>query len=288
MNRFGLLMVAVLMQSAFAQNVVLPDPTDANFCQAVQQYMSSTAMESGRRQALRDALNTDFTRLRERLAGPERERLDIYETAIAEFDRRYALRESVSCDAPPAPRDASETSRMESMMDLATLALECGLTNVIGVSVGTASSHDQHFPRYDGVGKIPVHGDDLFGALTNQVHQFHWGMLRKMLDTLEESAAAGDETIVIYTSPRGASKYSSHHGINTRWPVMMLAKSPTLQLGGRYLRYPAGERSFAEFCRSLCQVVGVCPDGFATGSDVVGPVRGLLDEVVGSSQSACG
>jgi len=46
MNRFGLLMVAVLMQSAFAQDVVLPDPTDANFCQAVQQYMSSTAMES--------------------------------------------------------------------------------------------------------------------------------------------------------------------------------------------------------------------------------------------------
>ena len=46
MNRFGLLMVAVLMQSAFAQDVVLPDPTDANFCQAVQQYMSSTTMES--------------------------------------------------------------------------------------------------------------------------------------------------------------------------------------------------------------------------------------------------
>jgi hypothetical protein len=247
-------------------------------------------VEDGRRQALRDALRTDFARLRQRLAGPERERLDVYETAITEFDRRYELRETVSCDAPPSARDGSETSRMESMMDMATLALECGLTNVVGVAVGTPDSHDTHFPRYDGIGTISVHdyGSAQYGALLDEVHKFHWRKLREMLDALEASGSPDDETIVIYFSPRGNNDHGSHHGTPGRWPVMMLARSSNIQLGGRVLRYPTGERSFAEFCRSLCQVVGVCPDGFATGSNVVGPVRGLLSEVVGSSQSACG
>ncbi len=251
---------------------------------------NGAALETGRREALRDALRADFNRLRQRLAGPERERLDVYETAIAEFDRRFELRETLSCDSPPGARDATETSRMESMMDIATLALECGITNVIGVAVGTADHHDEHFPRYDGIGTIPVHdyNSERYMDLLDEAHQFHWTLLRKTLDTLELSDQPDDETFIIYTSARGTSRNSSHHGAVERWPVMMFAKSPNVQLGGRFLRYPPMERSLAEFFRSACQVVGVCPDGFATGDYVAGPVNGLLSEVVGSSRSACG
>ena len=46
MNRLYPLFAAVLMQPVLAQDIVLPAPTDGNFCQAVQQYMSSTAVES--------------------------------------------------------------------------------------------------------------------------------------------------------------------------------------------------------------------------------------------------
>jgi hypothetical protein len=46
MIRLLLIVTAFLMQSAFAQNVELPDPTAPDFCQAVQKYMSSTAMDS--------------------------------------------------------------------------------------------------------------------------------------------------------------------------------------------------------------------------------------------------
>lgn len=250
---------------------------------------SSGVTERNRRQALRDALQTDFARLRGRLAGPERERLDVYETAIAEFDRRYELRENVSCDGVPVARDGSETTRMESMMDMATLSLACGLTNVVGVAVGTATSHDAHLPRYDGIGTIPVHdyGTTRYADRMTEVHQFHWTILRKTLDALAQSDASDDETFILYVSPRGTSMNDSHHGRQDRWPVMMLARSPNLQLGGRFLRYAPRERSFAEFCQSLCQVVGVCPDGFGTGSHVAGPVQGLLDEVVGSTQPSC-
>ncbi len=250
---------------------------------------SGDAMEAGRRQALRDVLSSDFSRLRQRLAGPERERLDVYETAIAEFDRRYELRENVSCGTPPSGQDNTENSRMESMMEMATLALECGLTNVVGMAVGTANSHDEHFPRYEGIGTVPVHEyNSVYGDLTDKVHHFHWGLLRNMIESLDQSGHPDDETIIVYMTPRGMSNYSAHHGQNTRIPLMMFAKSPNIQLGGRFLRYPPHERSLAEFFRSLAQVVGVCPDGFATGDSVVGPVRGLLDEVVGSTQSACG
>ena len=46
MNRLFLFLAAVLLQPAFAQDVILPDPTDSNFCQAVQKVMSNTNMDS--------------------------------------------------------------------------------------------------------------------------------------------------------------------------------------------------------------------------------------------------
>jgi len=251
---------------------------------------SGELVESERRLALRDALRADFARLRQKLAGPERERLDVYETAIAEFDRRFELRGTVSCDSPPGPRDGTETSRMESMMDMATLALECGLTNVVGIAVGTEDSHDRHFPRYDGIGEVPVHDykppgnyeGARYGELLDEVHQFHWQLLRRTLDTLDQSADPNDETLVIYTASRGCSMEASHHGKVDRWPTLLLARSPNIQLGGRFLRYPPNQRSLAELFRSAAHIMGVDPTGFGTGSNVVGPVNGLLSEVVNS------
>jgi hypothetical protein len=245
--------------------------------------------EDARRQALRDALNTDFGRLRSRLAGPERERLDVYESAIVEFDRRFELRSSVSCDSPPAVDEQSATTRMESMMDIATLALECGLTNVVGAAVGTADHHDEHLPRYDGIGEIPVHdyGGTTYGQRMDQLHQFHWTLLRRMIDTLGASGAPDDETYVLYVSTRGASLNRSHHAKLDRWPLLLYADAPNVDLGGTFVRYPAEQRSFAEFCRSLSQLAGVCPGDFGTGSHVAGPVNGMLPEVVGSSSAAC-
>jgi hypothetical protein len=46
MNRLCPFIVAALMQPALAQDIVLPDSTDRGFCQAVQKYMSSTAIDS--------------------------------------------------------------------------------------------------------------------------------------------------------------------------------------------------------------------------------------------------
>jgi hypothetical protein len=46
MHRLPPLIIALLLQPAFAQTPQLPDPTDLNFCQAVQKFMSNTTVES--------------------------------------------------------------------------------------------------------------------------------------------------------------------------------------------------------------------------------------------------
>jgi hypothetical protein len=46
MSRLFLIVIAILLQPAYAQNALLPDPTDPNFCQAVQKFMASTEVES--------------------------------------------------------------------------------------------------------------------------------------------------------------------------------------------------------------------------------------------------
>jgi hypothetical protein len=46
MSRLFLIVAAIFLQPAFALDATLPDATDPNFCQAVQKFMSNTAVES--------------------------------------------------------------------------------------------------------------------------------------------------------------------------------------------------------------------------------------------------
>lgn len=242
-----------------------------------------------------DGMRADIRRLEAHLAGPERRKLDHYLAAIEDFEKRLTLASNLRCKAPPfADTGTTVEDRLEQMTEMATLALVCGLTNVVGVSVGVGDSHVQ-FPKYtrlhvgtrfEAEGGIHSHGHsppEVLGEAWNILHNFHGTLIGRMADALaglrEGDRTALDGSVFLYMSDNGGEHHSKHN----RYPLFLLGNAGgKLRTEGRFLRYPAkgqkGARSLADLFCTLATACGVPTDSFGKGGNE--PVQGPLSEIL--------
>ena len=186
------------------------------------------------------------------------------------------------------------------MLDLAAVALRCGMTRVVGCSLGGGNSHF-HFPglvgphvgtMFEAQGFVGEHGHDgdekyLAGRtiswkwLSTQVAQF--------LRQLETPGLSGrplmDDTIVVLFSDSG----HAHHNLeNSNWRFVVIAgKNVPLRTGGRMLSFGwdvpweplnGQSRSVASLYCSLATAAGVPLSAFAGdggGARTNGPLTAL-------------
>jgi hypothetical protein len=242
-----------------------------------------------------DGMRADIKRLEGALAGPERRKLEHYLAAVEDFEKRMKLAATLSCQTPPFT-DATNTveDRLEAMTELATLALVCGMTNVVGVSVGTGDSHTD-FPKYtrlhvgtrfEAEGGIHSHGhspDEVLGAAWDILHDFHATLIGRMADALaairEGDGTALDNSVFVYLSDNGGIHHSKHE----RFPLVILGNAGgKLRSDGRFIRYPKkgtkGSRSLADLHCTIATACGVPTDSFGKGGNepVTGPLEGIL------------
>jgi len=112
---------------------------------------------AARTRSLLDAATADILSLQSRLGSAERDKLDLHLTSLRELEQRLSGggtgtggTGSASCDAPSlgaGPWDASALSdpahfpaQLEAQLDLAVLAMECGLTRVATVQCSMHTS----------------------------------------------------------------------------------------------------------------------------------------------------
>jgi hypothetical protein len=255
---------------------------------------------AARGKLLLDALRGDVQRLRTSLATTERGQLDQYLNAIDDFDRRENAPLPGRCDPaglPAAPGvNGTAEDKLEAMNAMASLALGCGLTNVMGVSVGTGNSHS-FFPNWkracvgspmfeasgiDGE-SIGHKGPAIYGAAMDLVHNFNATMMAhtiKLLSSLPEgNGTAFDNTTFLYLSDNA----EAHHANHMRWPSVLIGTAGgALKADGRFLRYPkrgsTGWRSMADLFCTLSTAAGAPTDTF--GKDGPEPVKGPLPEIL--------
>lgn len=244
---------------------------------------------------VRDRILPDLNRLRAALAPEDRIGLERYEEAVVDFDERQAAAADMGCPstAPsPVGGDVQAESHLVSMMNQTALVFQCGLTNVVGVSIGTSNNHNQHMPyyaemsrRYEGPGDGPKywhHGakdteDNMTQAMTTRrlFHETHYREIATLLETLantqeSDGSSALDHTVVCYTSGNSVFQ-GSHHGWHTHhWSSLLIAGDQTdFHTAGRYMRFRThhqfrGEPAMmAEFYRALALGLGVNPGNFA-------------------------
>lgn len=228
-------------------------------------------------------VSADVNRLRAKLAGPERRQLDGYLEGLDAFDRR---RSGAACLAPSAPSaERGAVKEVPVMLDLAATALKCGMTKVVGCSVGGGNSHF-HFPglvgphvgtMFEAQGFVGEHGHDGAEKYTaGRTIAWNWlsTEVAKFLRALEAPGLSGrpiiDDSIVVLFSDSG----HDHHNLeNSNWRFIVIAgKDVPLRTGGRMLsfawdvpweRLNAESRSVASFYCSLASAAGVPLTSFA-------------------------
>jgi hypothetical protein len=281
-----------------------------------------------KRHLLLDAIRADVARAQRNLAGAERAKLDQYLKAITNLEQSEMAAKAVSCTAPgqwmrEESYDASSVQnprvpnedKIEAMTEMAILALTCGLTNVVGVSIGCGNGHGQapygrihKGTMFEGQGWLAPHllGHDdgvmgmpdpthvsgvksRYGVCQDIMHAYHAKLLAHIADSLaaikEGDKTAFDNSVLVYTNDNG----EGHHSEKARWPVVVIGDAGgKLKSDGRFLRYavppvdrskqPTPAASLADFWCSIATAMDAPTSTFGKGGRE--PVKGPLPEIM--------
>lgn len=254
---------------------------------------------AAKQRVLLDTMRADIKRLQGAFAGAERQKLDHYLGAIEDFERREKAAAGITCKVPfaapgtaGAPPTTTVEDRLESMNEMAILALACGLTNVVGISVGTGNSHN-NFPDFGRIGKgtpwekVFAAGHDIGhqvpavqGPVMDLIHNFNGGLIARMLEALAKievgDATLADNSVMLYTSDNA----EEHHATHRRWPAVLIGTAGgKIRADGRFIRYPrkgtTGSRSMADLFCTIATAVGAPTNEFGKGGNE--PVQGPLE-----------
>jgi Protein of unknown function (DUF1552) len=195
-----------------------------------------------------DAVNQDVKRLRGKLGGADRGKIDQYVDAVRDVERRIQLAESQSKDHPlpalhsPAggvPGVFSEYFKL--MADMMVLAWQTDMTRVMTFQMG----HEMSGRAYPELGfgdshhsVTHHHGDPDKIAKTTKINIFHTKMLAYYLDKLRETPDGDgsllDHSMILY----GAALSDANLHLYTDLPMLLVADSRTGIKGGRHLKFP--------------------------------------------------
>ena len=249
---------------------------------------------------LRDRLVDDVNRLNVVLAGPERAKLESFVSALTEFDKRRAARPVCMAPAKPSfPSKRVAEDELDAMADMTSLAVGCGMTNVVAFALGVRQTHGQ-WPRYmrsaigtqfgaggilDSYGHSPA---SVQGPAREAILKCHAQTLSRMATSLSRYKE-GDRTLFDLSSMVLLSDNAdAHHSEHKRWPMLVLGNAGgKLKADGRFVRYQprgggpqmgSGSRAVGDFFSTFATALGVPTADFGKGGAemLLGPIADLL------------
>jgi Protein of unknown function (DUF1552) len=205
------------------------------------------AMRQDERSIL-DAVTADVRRLRGKLGGPDRGKIDQYLEAVRDVERRMQLAEAqkqVDQNLPQlggptgVPQAFSEYYKL--MADLMVLAWQTDLTRVCTFQIG----HEMSGRAYPELGFGDAHhsvthhqGDREKIEKTVKINIFHTKMLAYYLDKLRATPDGDgsllDHSMLLY----GGALSDGNLHLYTNLPLLLVAGGVAGIKGGRHVRYP--------------------------------------------------
>ncbi len=252
-----------------------------------------------------DAIRGDIALLESSFAAEERIKLARYLEVIEDYEKGLSASLNLSCDGGPMPQ-AGELDPVDAMVALnalASVAMVCGMTNVMGVNIGTMDSHDYgpnlsklHIGRFTksgmplenangtSLGDVGHEQADINEPVISGVYQWMTAMSAATLEKLKQIPSGNgtlfDSTLAMFTSDNGETHHSNHQ----RWNLALVGKIGSLKLQGQYVRYPgSAERSLLDVYTAVLEGFGVSASGFGVHQDGLGPnvrAQGPLPELI--------
>ena len=195
-----------------------------------------------------DAVTEDVRRLRGKLGGPDRGKIEQYLEAVRDVERRMQLAEKQGDhDMPQAaapvgiPPVFSDYYKL--MADLMVLAWQTDMTRVTTFQIG----HEMSGRAYPEVGFGDSHhsvthhqGDREKIAKVIRINIFHTKMLAYYLDKLRQTQDGDgsllDHSMILY----GGALSDGNLHLFTDLPLLLFANGVGGIKGGRHIRYPRG------------------------------------------------
>jgi hypothetical protein len=192
-----------------------------------------------------DAINADVKRLRGKLGGSDRGKIDQYLEAIRDVERRMQLAEKQGDHEVPqiaGPAGAPEvfSDYFKLMADLLVLAWQTDMTRVITFMMG----HEMSGRAYPEIGFGDAHhpcthhqGDPEKIEKTVQINTFHTKMLAYYLDKLRSTPDGDgsllDHSMILY----GAALSDANLHLYTDLPLVLVAGGVGGIKGGQHVKF---------------------------------------------------
>jgi hypothetical protein len=193
-----------------------------------------------------DAVNESVKRLRGKLGGPDRGKIDQYLDAVRDVERRMQLAEAQGDrDLPQVPAPVGIppvfSDYYKLMTDLMVLAWQTDMTRVNTFQIG----HEMSGRAYPELGfgdshhsVTHHHGDPEKIAKTIQINTFHTKMLAYYLEKLRSTPDADgsllDHSMILY----GGALNDGNLHLYTSLPLVLFAGGVSGIKGGQHIRYP--------------------------------------------------
>lgn len=224
------------------------------------------------RKSVVDYVLTDAQRLRQRLGGRDRQKLDEYLSSVRSVEQQAA---GPSCQMPAPPSDSVLLpAQSRAMCELVVLALSCDLTRVISFMLGNGSSYRSfQFLGISGAHHELSHHQNnpavqaqLEAINTWEVEQLAY-LLKRLAEVKEGPGTLLDSTLVYFSSEVADGNRHEH----TNLPVVLGGRLGGAVRPGRHLIRTGVP--MANLFTSILRGVGVTAERF--GDDGTGPLDGL-------------
>ncbi len=246
-----------------------------------------------RRVSVLDAVAANLAEVSSRLGPGERAKLDNHLTGIREVEQR--LRSLPQCAAPMAPPDyvaidpSSEVNEdtyipqmIDNMIDLAVLALKCGISRIATMQFGYCGGKwrfgwkgiDMNFhddvAHHDTSDAGSTADNTARVVLVNQYYASCVAKLAMALDAVPEGGGTMlDNTLVVWANEFGRGDHSL-----SNVPIVLIGKAGgAIPAGGRVI--DAGPQVFNRLGCTILNVMGTAAAGFGDVADC-GTFQGLL------------
>jgi hypothetical protein len=234
-----------------------------------------------------DAVNESVRRLRGKLGGPDRGKIDQYLDAVRDVERRMQLAEAQGDrDLPQVaapvgiPPVFSEYYKL--MVDLMVLAWQTDMTRVCTFQIG----HEMSGRAYPELGfgdshhsVTHHHGDPEKIAKTIQINTFHTKMLGYYLDKLRATpdgeGSLLDHAMILY----GGALSDGNLHLYVNLPLVLVAGGVGGIKGGQHIRYP-NRTPMTNLLLTMLDKANV------PGVDKLGDSTGRLDLTAPTSRAA--
>ena len=233
------------------------------------------------RASLLDAFTTQIARLKQRVGGPDRARLDQYVDSVRQVEREIERAEKAVADNKtpdlerPVGVPTAFADHAKLMFDLQILALQADITRVISFQLAREQSNrtypeigvsDPHHPTSHH-GNDPVKVEKISKIGTYHVKLFS-EFLQRMKATPDGGGSLLDHTVYLYGSGMGNPSLHDHENL----PILVAGGKATGFKGGRHVRLEKPV-SLANLHLTMLDQVGVRLDKFM---DSTGRVEDLF------------